>query len=208
LDLSADAAAVNVLVNAGVSVLSEESGLTGGNTTGEMGVTVVLDPVDGSTNASLGLPLYATSLCAVDDDGPWVATVADLESGTCYRAVRGNGATRNGEPIGVAATTSLRDAVVGVNGWPERPVGSRQFRAFGCAALELCYVAEGSLDGYISCDEDGHGVWDYLGGTLILREAGGVVVDRHERPLVTREWSDRRTVIAGCNHELLSELAR
>ncbi|MDQ3147116.1 MAG: hypothetical protein M3R01_09340, partial [Actinomycetota bacterium] len=84
LDLAADAAAVAVLVGAGLGVLSEESGLHHAN----RDVVVVLDPVDGSTNASRGIPWYATSLAAVDADGLRAALVADQASGARFEAVR------------------------------------------------------------------------------------------------------------------------
>ena len=60
---------------------------------------ICVDPLDGSTNASRGVPWFATSLCAVDGEGPWVAVVADLVSGTRYDAVRGWGARRDGQEI-------------------------------------------------------------------------------------------------------------
>jgi fructose-1,6-bisphosphatase/inositol monophosphatase family enzyme len=64
-DLAADTAAVEVLVGAGLGVLSEESGLT----EGDRDLLAVLDPVDGSTNASRGLPWFATSVCVLDGEG-------------------------------------------------------------------------------------------------------------------------------------------
>ena len=76
-DLAADAAAAEVLDGAGVGVLSEESGLR--NADAE--VVVVLDPVDGSTNAARGVPWFATSLCAVDAVGPLAALVVNLATG-------------------------------------------------------------------------------------------------------------------------------
>src|SRR3954463_12348048 len=74
-DVVADAAALAVLRDAGVAVLSEESGLGAGSGP-QCGVTVVVDPLDGSTNAARGIPWFATSLCAVDADGPVAAVVA------------------------------------------------------------------------------------------------------------------------------------
>ncbi|MCB1250065.1 MAG: hypothetical protein KDB36_11690, partial [Acidimicrobiales bacterium] len=84
-DLAADAAAAEVLDGAGVGVLSEESGLR--NADAE--VVVVLDPVDGSTNAARGVPWFATSLCAVDAVGPLAALVVNLATGERFDAVRG-----------------------------------------------------------------------------------------------------------------------
>jgi len=89
-DLAADAAALAVLDDAGVSVLSEESGVRGA----DKDLVVVIDPVDGSTNASRGVPWFATSLCAVDADGPRAALVVNQASGTRFEAVRGGGARK------------------------------------------------------------------------------------------------------------------
>ena len=88
LDVTADDAALAVLRKAGVGVLSEESGFDPG-TNGEV---VVIDPIDGSTNASRGLPWFATSLCFVDDDGPAVALVVNQATGVRFSAERGGGA--------------------------------------------------------------------------------------------------------------------
>ncbi len=76
-------------------MLSEESG----RHHADRPVTVVLDPLDGSSNAARGLPWYATSLCAVDAEGPLAAVVVNQVSGARYEAVRGGGARRDGEPI-------------------------------------------------------------------------------------------------------------
>ena len=92
IDLVADAAALSVLTSAGLAVLSEESGMTAG----ERSLLVVVDPVDGSTNASRGIPWYAASMCAVDADGPLAAVVTNLATGESFEAVRGAGATREG----------------------------------------------------------------------------------------------------------------
>ena len=100
--------------------------------------------------------------------------------------------------------TSL--AIIGVNGLPREHLGWRQFRALGAAALDLCAVADGTLDGYVDCAVDAHGVWDYLGGLLVCREAGAGVIDAHDRQLVTRNPAERRTPIAGATAELAAAL--
>lgn len=206
LDLAADAVVVERLTGAGLGVLSEESGRHGA----DRAVCVVVDPVDGSTNASRGLPSWATSLCAVDADGPWVATVVDHSRGVTYRAARGEGAWRaeasDGGAFGrifVADPVPLDEAIVAVNGWPPRPLGSRQFRALGAASVELCLVAEGALDGYVNHDADSHGAWDYLGGVLMVAEAGGVAVDRQGRDLAVLDHDARRTVISASSASLV-----
>src|SRR5690606_10284076 len=157
-DLAADEVAVERLLAAGVGVLSEESG----RHRPEREVTVVVDPLDGSANAHRGVPWYATSLCAVDGDGPLAAVVVDLVSRRRYDAVRGGGARRDGAPFTSAGVSVLGDAFVGVSGLPPRHLGWRQFRALGAVALDLCAVADGTLDGYVDCSVDAHGPWDYL----------------------------------------------
>jgi fructose-1,6-bisphosphatase/inositol monophosphatase family enzyme len=202
LDLVADAAAVEVLVGAGLGVLSEESG----RHHPERGVWVCVDPVDGSSNASRGIPWFATSLAAVDRDGLRAAVVVNQASAVRYAATRGGGATRNGESISVAATTEVSDAFIAMNGWSPTHFGWRQYRVLGAAALDLCLVAEGAIDGYVDCADANHGPWDYLGGMLVLLEAGGVIADLRGEALVTDEHAARRAPIAAATPALLDAL--
>ena len=202
LDRVADAVALGVLLGADFRVVSEESGI-GGND--DAPITVVLDPVDASTNCARGLSYWATSLCALDSEGPLVALVANQASGTTYRAVRGGGAFRDGEPLTPSPCRRVEDAVVALSGMPARLLMWKQFRALGCASLALCDVAAGGLDGYV----DGgswHAPWDYLGGYLVCFEAGAQVIDQQDRPLVLDDPSVRRQIIAAGTPELLSAL--
>jgi fructose-1,6-bisphosphatase/inositol monophosphatase family enzyme len=203
-DLVADDVAVRVLVEAGLGVLSEESGLSPGAL--ERPLLAVLDPVDGSTNASRKIPWYATSICVLDDSGPLVALVVNQATGTSYEAVRGKGARRDGETISPSARESLGRSLVGLSGSPPRYLGWRQYRALGAAALDLCAVADGTFDGYIDCMRDAHGGWDYLGGLLVCLESGATVADALGRDLVVRDHAARRTPVAACTSALLSEL--
>jgi myo-inositol-1(or 4)-monophosphatase len=200
-DLAADAAALAVLDRAGLGALSEESGLHHP----DREVVVVLDPVDGSTNASRALPWFATSLCAVDADGARAAVVVDQASGARFEAVRGGGARVDGEPLRPSSAEALGRSLVGLSGYPPHWLGWKQFRALGAAALDLCAVAGGRLDAYIDCSADAHGAWDYLGGMLICQEAGAHVVDAYDRPLVVLEHEARRTPIAAATPALLQE---
>jgi len=196
-DLATDAAVLGVLGRAGVGVLSEESGLTSGTAVGS--VVVVVDPLDGSTNAHAELPWFATSLCAVDDAGPRVALVRNQATGEEFRAVRGRGATRNGVPFRSppGRADALGEALVLLSGHARVHLGWRQYRALGALALDLCAVATGQVDAYLDCSVDAHGVWDYLGGLLVAREAGIEVEDVHGRELVVLEHGARRTPVAG-----------
>lgn len=201
LDLVADAASSSVLSRAGVNVLSEESGLMDrGNA-----ITVVIDPVDGSTNASRGLPWYACSLCAMDDEGPVAALVANLATGRRWEATRGGGATRDSSPIRPSGVNEVSDSVLVLNGYPVRNLGWKQFRVMGATALDLCSVADGSVDGTADFS-DKLGPWDYLGAWLVLREAGAGLEDRFGRDLVVLEPGAKRSPVSAATPELLEEL--
>jgi fructose-1,6-bisphosphatase/inositol monophosphatase family enzyme len=184
--------------------MSEESGVHEGG----RDVIVVLDPVDGSTNASRHLPWYATSLCAVDRDGARAAVVVDQSSGARFEALRGGGARVDGQPLRPSGCTDLGEAIVGLSGYPPTYLGWKQFRALGAIALDLCAVASGQLDAFIDCSPSAHGPWDYLGGLLVCREAGAHIVDAEGRELVTTDHAARRTPVAACTSPLLDQVAR
>lgn len=204
-DLAADAACLAVLDDAGLGWLSEESGVEHP----DRQVTVHVDPVDGSTNASRGIPWYATSLCAVDALGPRAAVVVNLASGRRYEAVRAGGATVDGRALEPSGATELGRSVIGLSGYPNQHLGWKQYRALGAAALDLCAVAEGVLDGYLDCSPSAHGSWDYAAGLLVCSEAGLQVVDAFDRPLLdpaTVRHVDRRTPVVGATETLTAQL--
>jgi len=179
LDLVADAEACRVLQRAGVRIVSEESGVheRDGAT-----ITVVVDPVDGSTNCSRG-----------------------QATGVCVTAVRGSGAFRDGVRLCPSSTTRVEDAIVYLTGTPPAVPPWKQFRALGSAALGLCEIAAGSLDGLL--DAGGfHAPWDYLAGYLACVEAGAVVRDARGRALVTDDCNARRQLIAAGTPELVEAL--
>ena len=203
VDLAADAAALAVLHGAGCAVLSEESQITGEWKTG--GLMVVMDPLDGSTNASKRVPWYATALCAIDADGMRASLVVNQASGRDrYWATRGGGAFHNGIRLQVAERNTLRDSVIGISGLPSFRPAWGQFRALGAAALDICLVATGALDGWI--DFNSHGVWDYLASVLVCQEAGVVVSEFQSRDLVVTQYAEKRTPIVASSRELLDEL--
>jgi myo-inositol-1(or 4)-monophosphatase len=202
LDLATDGPAVEVLTGAGLGVLSEESG----RHFPERELTVVLDPVDGSTNASRGIPWYATSLCAVDGDGPRVAIVENLASGQRFHAVRGGGAFLDGRPIVPSGATTLAGSIVLSNGTPREGWGFAQSRILGAAALDLCAVAMGMFDAFVNLWP--LYPWDYLGGALVCAEAGAPVAEANGRDLVTFDPGTRLLPFAAATPELLDEMLR
>jgi fructose-1,6-bisphosphatase/inositol monophosphatase family enzyme len=202
LDILADQAALSVLHNAPVRVVSEESGESGKD---DAEITIVIDPVDGSTNCSRGISYWATSLCALDGDGALAAFVVNHASRDYMTAVRGGGAYRNGKRMSPSTETRVDESVVALAGLPARILQWKQFRVLGCAALALCDVAAGGIDGYV----DGasfHAPWDYLGGYLMCVEAGAKIVDFAGQPLVTSAQQARRQLIAAGTPELLDAL--
>lgn len=205
LDLAADAAALPVLHGAGLVVLSEESGLSGD---GLSGLLAVIDPVDGSTNAHRRVPFYSTSICVLDDEGPRVGLVHNHANGDRFSAIRGNGAEKNSEAIRPSGCEELRNAIVGISGFPGTYPGWAQFRALGAASLELCAVAEGVLDAYTVAGRSTLYGWDYLAGLLICREVGAADAERDGRDLVVRDAATRRPLVAATRvlaDRLLSE---
>src|SRR5258705_319191 len=100
---------------------------------------------------------------------------------------------------------ALNESLIALSGYPRAYFGWYQYRALGAAALDLCAVASGVVDAYVDCSWNAHGPWDYLGGLLVCREAGALVVDAQGRDLVTLEYTDRRTPVAAASAALLTE---
>lgn len=202
IDILADEVGVRFLAERGFAVLSEESGVH----FVERELFAVIDPIDGSTNASRNLPWYATSICLLDARGPLVAVVVNQASKVRYHAARGVGAFRDGVRIAPSQTERLDESIIGLSGYPTKHLGWSQYRALGAIALDLCAVAEGSLDAYLDCGANAHGPWDYLAGMFICHEAGAVVLDVDGRDLVTRDFEGRRSPVAAGTKALAEDL--
>ena len=203
VDVRADNAALAVLHAAGCAVLSEESQITG--QWGDDDILVVMDPLDGSTNASRGVPWFATALCALDKNGMRASLVVNQASGKDrYWATQGGGAFHNGNQMRPSACSTLKEAVVGVSGLASFRPQWAQFRALGAAALDICLVAQGVLDGWV--DFHSHGVWDYLASILICQEAGVATSEHLDRELLVTQYDQKRTPIVAATPALLAQL--
>lgn len=150
---------------------------------GTSGVRWVVDPIDGTVNYARGLPQYAVAIGVEVDGEPVVGVVVSPAQDLEYTAVLGGGAYRNGTRIQVAGPVDLARALVGTGFSYERELRISQTRTFaallpeiadvrrnGSCALDLCSVAEGTLDGYV--EEGIGGAWDYTGAGVVAREAG------------------------------------
>jgi myo-inositol-1(or 4)-monophosphatase len=172
LDLVADEVALRVMGGAGFRIVSEESGVTGSGA-----LTVVVDPIDGSTNCDRGVPFYATSLAVLRETELIAGLVMNQADGTVFEAQKASGATRDGEPIRASGQTQVEGSLASFSGLPSRHLGWSQSRSMGAASLEICLVADGSFDVYGVASRSSLNPWDYLAALLILREAGGVAGD-------------------------------
>ena len=199
LDLAADEVALRVLLGAGFRVFSEESGVSG-----EGEYTVVVDPIDGSTNCDRGVPFYATSLAVLRGDELVAGLVKNQATGAVFAAEKGGGAERDGVTIRASGQHDLSKAIVGFSGLAERNIGWAQNRSMGAASLEICLVADGSLDAYGVAQQSTLNTWDYLGGLIIAREAGAVDADYRGEELVTSSDVLRRPIFAATS-ELLQQ---
>jgi len=192
-------------------ILSEEAGLVerGGR------LVLVADPVDGTHNATRGLPFYCISLALARGsmEGVEEGVVVNVPTGDVFHAVRGEGATLNGARIRVREWERGGETMSIYLG-PEAPGAAfeltrfpKRVRNFGAAALELALVASGALDAYIQWGNPLR-VTDVAAGALILREAGGEVYDlagaRLDMPL---NVTTRRDVTATGTADLAAEVA-
>jgi myo-inositol-1(or 4)-monophosphatase len=182
--------------------LGEESGAEGGSS----GLTWVVDPIDGTVNYLYGIPDYCVSIAVVEGDpdpATWTALAGVVfapAKSELFRAAAGHGSFRGDERLAVNSNVRPELALIGTGfGYAAEKrvrqaavVGSliaevRDIRRIGAAALDLCAVASGRLDGYY---ESGLNPWDQAAGALIAREAGARVEGRGGAP------SDRDLTIA------------
>lgn len=198
LDVAADEVALRVLVGAGLKVVSEESGVSGAGD-----LTVVIDPIDGSTNCDRGIPFFATSLAVMRDEELIAGLVVNQATGTAFEAQKGAGAFRDDVAISSSGLRNVANAIVSFSGLPDRHLGWAQCRSLGAASLEICLVADGSLDLFGVAQHSTLRTWDYLAGLLIAREAGAAAGDYGGEELETSLEVDRRPVFAA-SQELLT----
>ncbi|MBO5271336.1 MAG: inositol monophosphatase [Muribaculaceae bacterium] len=161
------------------AILSEEMG---GNAI-ESDYRWIIDPLDGTTNFSNGLPLFSVSIAVEYQGEVIVGVVYAPYLDEMFHAVKGGGAWLNGKPIAPSGKESLSHSVV-TTGFPvDKDTTTdnnldnvsrvlprvRGMRRLGSAAIDLCYVAAGFLDGYWEMNLH---TWDVAAGQLIVQEAG------------------------------------
>jgi myo-inositol-1(or 4)-monophosphatase len=175
-------------------ILAEE---LGGAVAPPAGPCWIFDPIDGTSNFAHGLPIFCASLALEIDGVAEVAAVFDPTRKELFTAERGGGAFLNGRPLRVSAADQLIDAML-LTGFPydvhsrvDEIVGlfaafiatARAVRRLGSAALDLCYVAAGRVDGFWETDLK---AWDVAGGALVVAEAGGRITNTDGAPFTSR----------------------
>jgi len=221
IDLVAESALVETLRadKASCTLISEESGAKKiGAESSEY--ILVADPLDGTTNALRGVPFMAVSLAVAHK--PYLksvetALVTDILHNVTYTAQKDEGAFKNKQSIKPSETTSLNEAVVGVdfNSFKAGEIVSQMIRVLeltkhlrhlGANALELCYVADGTIDAFIDIRGKLR-VTDMAAAQLILREAGGIITTQKgeglDAPLTATQ---RVSFIAAANETIYTKI--
>lgn len=148
----------------------------------------VIDPLDGTTNYLHGIPVYAVSVALLEGDDELVGVVYELGQEEMFTAWKGGGAWLNGYLLKMDGVIRLSDTLI-ATGFPYHDFSrmesymnlledlfqkTRGVRRLGSAATDLAYVACGRFNAFF---EAGLSPWDVAGGTLLVKEAGGVVSD-------------------------------
>lgn len=193
IDLAAEEAMVKRLEASGRSVrlISEECGeLILGNPD-NIECAVIVDPLDGTTNAVHDIPFYSVSIAfsAPDLTDIFFGYVRNLANGDEFYAQAGKGAYMNDEKITASEASVIRELTISAYGYRQNTDRTaklcsrvQKVRVLGSVALELCYVAAGKIDAFIDVRRTLRLV-DIAAGQLLVKEAGGIVTDGTGNPL-------------------------
>ncbi len=170
-------------------------GEEGSSVASKSGITWVIDPLDGTVNYFYGLPGWNVSIAAKDKDGSVVGVVTAPTINSTWWATRGGGAFYNGHQIHCNDPIALDRALIAtgfqydvahrttqMTDLAKLVPLARDIRRNGAAAVDLCHVAMGALDGYY---EAGLKEWDWAAGGLVATEAGARFVQYGQEPLRT-----------------------
>lgn len=225
VDLESQRAALDAIraSHPGHGVLAEETDEDGDGGEAETGATAadaplwIVDPLDGTTNFLNDHPMYCASVAVYHHGEPLAAAVSCSTTSERWWAGRGRGAFKDGRPIRVSPLERLSHALVGT-GFPFKALdevpryleelgrvlqATAGVRRGGSAALDLCFLADGTFDGFW---ERHLKPWDVAAGILIVREAGGIVTRIDGSEIDFRAPVDG-TVLGANSRELHGRLA-
>ena len=168
----------------------------------------ILDPLDGTSNFSAGVPYYAVSIALLQQGVIQCGLVYDPQRDECFTVVKGRGVRLNGEALGPVKTGMTMDKCIALIDFKRLPhrlarslVASPRYgsqRNFGSAALDWCWLAAGRVHVYL---HGGQKLWDIAAGSLILDEAGGASQTLEEEA-VFQTALQPRSVVAAADPEL------
>lgn len=148
----------------------------------------IVDPLDGTTNFTHGLPVFAISVALSDEQGILLGVVYEVNRKEMFTAIRGGGTRLNGEQVFVSHRSRLSQSLL-ATGFPywnfekivnylkildELMKSTHGLRRMGSAAVDLAYVACGRFEGFFEYNLN---AWDVAAGSLLVQEAGGMVTD-------------------------------
>lgn len=192
------------------AVLGEEFGHVGPRT----GPLWIVDPLDGTTNFTIGSPFFGTMIAVIVNRQIECGVITLPMFHETYIASRGRGARRNGRRIHVSKTSRLDESIVSVGFTHDRVsmrralaihgkifAHVRNVRQFGSGAVSYAYAASGKVEATLIPEPVSR--WDVAAGVLLVREAGGTVTDLRGKP-----WTLRTEEVLASNGRIHAKLLR
>ena len=175
----------------------------------------LIDPVDGTTNATKEIPAYSISIAVAEVNQGRAATINDVELGFLYNLANGNffeaekgkGCLLNNEEVQPSNVIKVNQMTLGgytKSGTSEASKlvdSARRMRVLGSVALELSYVASGKYDAFL--DLRGSRIIDIAAGKLILEEAGGIITDKYGQKLNNVLSIYEKAIVVAANNEIM-----
>jgi len=188
-----------------VAIYSEE-----GERNLESKLVWIIDPIDGTSNYRVEIPMFVTQLCLLSDGEPVVSVIRAPVLDLVFSAQKNKGAFLNDEKIMVSETSEISRGMFGFNkGSNNLDVGKyitqlgpivRTIRIYGAMGMDLAYVASGKLDALINSGSD---LYNFAPGVLLVREAGGVAVN-----FDGKDWKSNDKTLLATNKNLVEEVLK
>ena len=177
------------------SFLGEETGIRG---ILHSQITWVIDPIDGTWNFARQIPSFGCSIAAMYENAIYVGAVIDPIANELFVAKKGHGATMNGKQLSISTRSHLSASGISLRMEMLKSIPSNLgiLRRSGSTVLDMCYVAKGSLEGFIDRNIN---LWDFAASMLIVEEAGGKVTTIDNKPPLL-DPTKKQSIIATNGH--------